>query len=101
VQLGTTYDCRGRVGDGGDAKLSEHAFGNAIDISAFTFHDGPTLPVEPRQDSGDPVESFQRAVRGAACLDFTTVLGPGSNASHNDHLHLDIAARNGGWRLCQ
>ncbi|AUH66439.1 extensin [Paracoccus zhejiangensis] len=103
VQLGTTYDCRGRVGGEAEAeaKLSEHAFGNAIDISAFTFHDGPPLPVEPRQDSGDLVESFQRAVRGAACLEFTTVLGPGSNASHNDHLHLDIAARNGGWRLCQ
>lgn len=101
LQLGTTYDCRGRVGDEAEAKLSEHAFGNAIDISAFTFHDGSSLPVEPRQDSGDLVESFQRAVRGAACLEFTTVLGPGSNASHNDHLHLDIAVRNGGWRLCQ
>lgn len=101
VQLGTTYDCRGRVGDAADAKLSEHAFGNAIDISAFTFADGPTLPVEPRQDSGDLVESFQRAVRGAACLEFTTVLGPGANESHNDHLHLDLAARKGGWRLCQ
>lgn len=101
MQLGTTYDCRGRVGDQADAKLSEHAFGNAIDISAFTFLDGPTLPVEPRQDSGDLVEAFQRAVRGAACLEFTTVLGPGSNSSHNDHLHLDIAARKGGWRLCQ
>lgn len=101
LQLGSTYDCRGRVGDKVRAKLSEHAFGNAIDITAFTFQDRPPRPVAPRQDSGDLAEAFQRAVRGAACLEFATVLGPGSNASHDDHLHLDIAARKGGWRLCQ
>ena len=99
---GTTYDCRGRVGTGADApKLSEHAYGNAIDIAAFRLDNGETLPVSPRQDSGDLPEAFQRTVRGAACLWFTTVLGPGSNASHDDHLHLDVIERGRGWRLCQ
>ncbi|MEG4644742.1 extensin family protein [Paracoccus sp. APAP_BH8] len=28
-------------------------------------------------------------------------LGPGANAAHVDHLHLDIKARRGGFRLCQ
>jgi hypothetical protein len=46
-------------------------------------------------------EAFQDAVRGAACMDFSTVLGPGSNASHADHLHLDIIARTSGYRLCE
>ncbi|WP_232962181.1 extensin family protein [Paracoccus tegillarcae] len=101
LQMGTTYDCRGRIGTGGEAKLSEHAYGNAIDIASFTFRDAEPIPVAPREDSGDLIESFQRAVRGAACLYFSTVLGPGSNAAHDDHLHLDVAARNGGWRLCQ
>ena len=41
------------------------------------------------------------AIRGAACLYFTTVLGPGSNAAHDDHLHLDVKARNGGYRICE
>ena len=81
--------------------LSEHAFGNAFDIAAFRFDDGSRFAVEPRADKGDLAEAFQRAVRGAACLYFTTVLGPGANAAHDNHLHLDIKARRGGWRLCQ
>ena len=102
MQLGTTYECRGRVGSGAsDAKLSEHALGNAIDIMAFEFQGQDPMPVSPRAGSGDIAESFQRAVRGSACLFFATVLGPGSNASHDNHLHLDVARRNGGWRLCE
>ena len=31
------------------------------------------------------------SVRTAACGWFTTVLGPGSDAAHTDHLHVDIA----------
>lgn len=101
-QLGTTYDCRARVGTGSSKpKLSEHALGNAIDIMGFTFDGADPLQVSPREDSGDQTEAFQRAVRGAACLFFTTVLGPGANAAHDNHLHLDVAARRGGWRLCQ
>lgn len=102
LQLGTTYDCRGRIGTGDAApKLSEHAYGTAIDIAAFVFDTGEPLPVIPREDTGDMSEAFQRAVRGSACLFFTTVLGPGSNEAHSDHLHLDMAQRKGGWRLCQ
>lgn len=107
VLPGSTYQCRDRVGTA-QTKMSEHALGNAFDVAGFRFEitrDGAAevldLPVIPRQDSGDMAEAFQRAVRGAACLYFTTVLGPGSNAAHDDHLHLDIRARNGGFRLCQ
>ncbi len=100
VEPGTTYQCRATVGNGGQT-LSEHAFGNGFDIAAFRFQDGSRIAIEPRQDSGTIAESFQAAIRGAACLHFTTVLGPGSNAAHDDHLHLDIKARKSGWRLCQ
>lgn len=100
--LGTTYDCRGRIGDGGTSEnLSEHAHGNAIDIAGFRMTDGSSVPVMPRAGSGDRTEAFQRAVRSAACLYFPTVLGPGSNDAHDDHLHLDMAERRGGWRLCE
>lgn len=102
LQLGTTYDCRRRIGTGNDdPKLSEHGLGNAIDIAGFRLDDGTVLPVLPRRDNGDQAEAFQRAARGAACLFFTTVLGPGTNSAHDDHLHLDVAQRRGGWRLCQ
>jgi len=59
------------------------------------------IPVKPRQGEGTVEEAFQRTVRAAACLDFTTVLGPGSDAFHNSRLHLDIATRQGNYRLCQ
>ena len=101
MTLGTTYFCRPVVGGASTSRLSEHAVGNAIDIAAFRFDDGTDLTVAPREDSGDLLESFQAAVRGSACMAFTTVLGPGSNDAHSDHLHLDIKARDGGYRLCQ
>ena len=102
LQLGTTYDCRPRIGTGKDRpRLSEHALGNAIDIAGFSFDGAEPLPIQPRSDTGDLAEAFQTTARAAACLFFTTVLGPGSNEAHDDHLHLDIAARRDGWRLCQ
>ncbi|MDF3855973.1 extensin family protein [Paracoccus sp. P2] len=100
LEPGSTYQCRPTVGTAGES-LSEHAFGNAFDIAAFRFDDGSRIEVGPRQDNGDLQEAFQRAARGTACLHFTTVLGPGANAAHDDHLHLDIKARRGGFRLCQ
>lgn len=105
LQLGTTYDCRARVGTQDDTGLSEHAFGNAIDIMGFRLEGGADdlpdiLPVQPRSGDGDMAEAFQRSVRGAACLWFDTVMGPGSNAAHDDHLHLDVIGRSSLWRLC-
>lgn len=102
LQLGTTYDCRPRIGTGAARpRLSEHALGNAIDIAAFVFDSADPLAVQPRAETGDLAEAFQRTARAAGCLFFTTVLGPGANDAHDDHLHLDVAARRGGWRLCQ
>ena len=41
----SAYSCRGMVGAGGSG-ISEHAFGNAIDIAAFTFADGRRVTVQ-------------------------------------------------------
>ncbi|TDL78108.1 extensin [Palleronia sediminis] len=100
IDHGSTYVCRARGGVA-SGKLSEHAFGNAIDVMGFRFEGGGALAVEPRADTATIEEAFQRAARGGACLSFTTVLGPGTNAAHADHLHLDVKARNGGYRICQ
>ncbi|MDO5642533.1 MAG: extensin family protein, partial [Paracoccus sp. (in: a-proteobacteria)] len=97
---GTGYECRARVG-GDDGRISEHAFGNAFDISGLRLSDGSTMMIGPRDGSGDMAEAVQAAIRAGACLHFSTVLGPGSNAAHDDHLHFDIAARRGGWRICE
>lgn len=102
LQLGTAYDCRPRIGTGENRpKLSEHALGNAIDIAAIVFADAPPLTIQPRSDTGDLSEAVQRTLRASGCLFFATVLGPGSNDAHDDHLHLDGARRPNDWRLCQ
>lgn len=100
VDSGSGYICR-RRNNLQDGALSEHAFGNAFDVMGFRFANGPAVMVKAPlvQDSLD--SAFVDAVRAAACLDFATVLGPGSNAAHDDHLHLDIMARDGGFRLCE
>lgn len=96
----STYVCRSRNNQP-DAEPSEHSLGNAIDIASFAFRNHETISVVPRAGDGTMAEAFQRAVQAGACLHFTTVLGPGSDEYHNDHLHLDVEERSGGFRLCQ
>ena len=75
--------------------------GNGIDITGFRFASGAPIPIQPRERDGGMAEAFQDTVRATACLHFTTVLGPGTDATHSDHLHLDVIARSSGFRLCQ
>src|SRR3712207_7448047 len=46
-----------------------------------------------RSSENSPEASFQSAIQKAACPIFNTVLGPGSDAAHGDHLHLDLRER--------
>ncbi len=91
-----SYDCRGRNRVAG-AKLSEHGLANALDIRSVRLIDGRV--VRPA-DAGAPRE-FRVAMKAAVCNRFTTVLGPGSDGYHEDHIHVDRAERRGGYRLCQ
>lgn len=100
LSQGSAYVCRHRDGDP-DRTISQHAFGNAVDVVTFHFAGHPALSIAPRQRTGTIEEGFQRAVIGGACLYFTTVLGPRSDAFHQDNLHLDIDRRSHGFRLCQ
>lgn len=100
INHGSTYVCR-RRNNLATGKMSEHATGNAIDITGFEFSGRDPIAVSPRSGDGTVEEAFQRAARGTACLHFTTVIGPGTNTSHADHLHLDIIERKRGYRLCQ
>lgn len=92
----SAYVCRSR---NGTRKLSEHAFGNALDIAGFALAKGKAIDVEP----APPEENakFLMLVRKAACGPFKTVLGPGSDADHARHLHLDLAPRRNGGTFCQ
>ncbi|MEA3024945.1 MAG: hypothetical protein QOF91_230 [Alphaproteobacteria bacterium] len=91
-----SYECRSRNRIAG-AKLSEHGKGNALDISAIKLRNGALFNLT------DPVVSrpFREQLRTAACARFTTVLGPGSDSYHSDHIHLDLAERSHGYRICQ
>ncbi len=91
IRVAGSYACRGRNNDP-TAQLSEHAFGNAIDVSAFRLQDGTWVDVQPFADDTEPAAQFLTAIRADACGPFTTVLGPGVDL-HDDHFHLDLAAR--------
>jgi hypothetical protein len=73
--------------------MSEHGFGNAIDISAFTLESGRKVKVEQGFWGSRSEARFLEDVRGDACGQFHTVLGPGSDKHHEDHIHLDMQNR--------
>lgn len=96
----SAYSCRGMNGQPG-ARISEHAFGNALDIAAFVLADGRRITVREGWRGPPEEQGFLRDVQGAACDQFTTVLAPGSNAFHYDHIHVDLMRRESGRRICQ
>lgn len=96
VHQASAFVCRPRHGT---SKISEHAYGNALDLSAFTLADGKTVEVGLHPEA--KAASFLDTIRRAACGPFKTVLGPGSDADHETHLHLDLEPRRNGGTFCQ
>ncbi len=90
-----TFSCR-NVNHQKDARLSQHATANAIDLAAFTFDDGSSVTVLKDWDKGEPGE-FLRAVHRGACRFFGGVLSPDYNAAHANHFHFDM----GWWKVCR
>lgn len=96
----SAYSCRGMNGNP-HAHISEHAFGNALDISAFTLADGRTIIVKGGWRGLPEEQAFLRDIQGGACQMFNTVLAPGSNSHHADHFHVDLMRRSSGRVICQ
>ncbi len=96
----SAYSCRGMNGQVG-ARISEHAFGNALDIAAFVLADGKRITIKGGWQGSAEEQGFLRDVQAAACDQFTTVLAPGSNRYHYDHIHVDLMRRASGRRICQ
>ncbi len=88
------YACRTRNNQRG-ARLSEHAKGNAIDISAFRLADGTSITVLSDWGGGKRGKIL-RKLHKSACGPFGTVLGPNSDRHHQDHFHFDTADHRGG-----
>jgi hypothetical protein len=91
-----SFECRGRNRIPG-AQLSEHGRANAIDVRSFTFADGRTISLTDRTVARETRESVLHSV----CARFSTVLGPGSDGYHEDHIHLDLMERRNDYRICQ
>ncbi len=90
-------DCRPRNRVAG-ASPSEHSTGNALDLSGLVLQDGRII----RLTAPDAATRVLRdAIRQSACRRFRTVLGPGSDGAHQDHVHLDLRQRNRDHRICQ
>jgi hypothetical protein len=103
-ELGTTitrirnlgsFACRNRKG-WTSSKLSEHAFGVALDISAFEPKKGRAITVlkdyelgtyEPKEPRGRFL--FNVLVRTRRDTPMTHIIGPEYNAAHRDHFHVD------------
>ena len=79
---GVTIAFRGRW-------MSEHGRANALDIGGLRLGDGRLI----RLTDVDVSAEWRTAVRTSACTRFNTVLGPGSDGYHEEHIHLDLAER--------
>ena len=85
-----SFECRGRNRMVG-GRLSEHGRANAIDIRALKLASGRSISLVDRTVS----RSLRESVLHSACARFSTVLGPGSDWYHEDHIHLDLMERRG------
>jgi hypothetical protein len=85
------------------ARLSEHGYANALDVSVFILSDGRKVTVKGGWYGADVDRRFLRDVHHGGCREFTTVLGPESDSYHRDHFHLDLArhGRDGLKRICR
>ena len=89
-----SYSCRGRNGNN-NGHISEHAFGNALDIAGFRLAGGEEVSVFKGWWKGSAREkAFLQAVIAGACAEFHTVLGPGSDRYHYNHIHVDLLVKN-------
>lgn len=83
-----SYACRNVAGR---VRLSAHSRAEAIDVGAFVLADGRRIAVKSGWNSASEQErAFLRTVHASACKRFGTVLGPGYNAAHADHLHVEL-----------
>ncbi|MFG1187121.1 extensin-like domain-containing protein [Xanthobacter aminoxidans] len=96
----SAYSCRGMNGDP-NAKISEHAFGNALDIGGFRTADGRWISVKNGWKGTPEERGFLLQVQAGACERFTTVLAPGSNIFHYDHIHVDLMRHAKGRTICK
>ena len=91
-----SYECRGRNRVRG-ATLSEHGRADAIDVRLFKLADGRALTLTDVNVD----KAWRETIKASVCARFSTVLGPGSDGNHEEHIHLDLAERRNNYKLCE
>jgi len=91
-----SFECRGRNRVVG-AMLSEHGRANALDVRAVGLANGQSISLTDR----NVPREFRESVLQSVCARFSTVLGPGSDWYHEDHIHLDLMERRNHYKICQ
>jgi hypothetical protein len=91
-----SYECRGRNRVRG-ATLSEHGRANALDVRGFRLANGKTIGLT----EVNVAKEWREAIRTSVCARFSTVLGPGSDGNHEQHIHIDLAERRGNYKTCE
>lgn len=97
-----SYACR-TMNNRPGARLSEHSYGNAIDVFSFEMENGRNVTVIKGWKGTPDDQNFLREVFVGACRHFGTVLGPGADMFHYDHFHMDLARHtpDGSRRICK
>ena len=90
-----SYACR-NIYNRPDARRSEHASAEALDIAAFRFANGRRVSVLNGWKQSD-TQPFLRSLLDSACQYYGNGLGPEYNAAHADHFHLGMR----GYGLCR
>ncbi|MFQ6572413.1 extensin family protein [Pseudomonas sp. UM16] len=91
-----SFACR-NVYNRKNARLSQHASANALDIAGFRLVDGQRINLLSDWKGEGAKARFLREVHAGACDSFNTVLGPDYNSAHRNHFHLDM----GLWQICR
>ena len=94
--------------DASGSNAPGHSAGEATHGGAMEEREGGADPESADEPGGTAAgaedrreQEFLDEVREAACGPFKTVLGPGTDADHATHFHLDMAARRGGATYCK
>ncbi|MGE8187556.1 extensin family protein [Pseudomonas sp. NPDC086278] len=91
-----SFACRNIYGRE-NARRSQHASADALDIAGFRLADGRTISVLKDWPKDNQDARFLRQVRDGACAMFSVVLSPDYNAAHRNHFHVDV----GPWWVCR
>jgi hypothetical protein len=96
-----SYSCRAMNNGTGTSRTSEHAYGNAVDVFSFRLNDNRVVTVKDGWRGAPEEQAFLREIFVGACAHFSTVLGPGADAFHYDHFHIDLARHSKGRHICK